>query len=525
METLSERLPVYLHWAPLFILALTFIYYIIGVIKAIKSPLSRLPGPWYAPLTTLRLNYAFARGTIWKAVEKSHTQYGPIFRLGPRQVWISDKEAIKAILMTVDLPKVTMYAEISRDRTSPGLFGEIRPDPHKRLKKFLSPAFTIAYVDGLEFLFSKCVGDLINRYVDLMSCPSPKGEKAPVVTDLMEDLHSLALDIMGECSFGNGFGQTNKNRKLELEFDEDVWRTIPTAIFRGMTRRYQFVYIKRLLRRLGLNVEFDWPREMIAAISAVASHRKATPKSVRPDLLQHLLENGERPDSGVKMGTREVVDQMAEILLAGSETTSGTIACFFLEILRNPEIKDKLMKSLPILHPSDPIIPSKTVRTSPEYEYLEACIKEVLRLHPIASEMGRRTGKTPIELMGFHLPAHTIVSASYRQLHRDPKYWVEPLRFWPERWLDPRPSDVPAPDMQAYYPFSAGKHSCIGKNFAMAEIRMLTANIFSRFDLAEVPGQNIDYRQYITMQFEKGSWKAFLTPRYQLSHPVSATIA
>lgn len=178
----------------------------------------------------------------------------------------------------------------------------------------------------------------------------------------------------------------------------------------------------------------------------MAGHRKAKPKSVRPDLLQHLLENGERPDSGVKMGTREVVDQMAEILLAGSETTSGTIACFFLEILRNPEIKERLLKSLPALRPSDPIISSKAVRTSPEYEYLEACIKEVLRLHPIASEMGRRTGNTPINTMGYYLPAHTIVSASYRQLHRDPKYWVDPLRFWPERWLDPRPSDVPAPE-------------------------------------------------------------------------------
>lgn len=146
------------------------------------------------------------------------------------------------------------------------------------------------------------------------------------------------------------------------------------------------------------------------------------------------------------MGTREVVDQMAEILLAGSETTSGTIACFFLEILRNPEIKERLLKSLPALRPSDPIISSKAVRTSPEYEYLEACIKEVLRLHPIASEMGRRTGNTPINTMGYYLPAHTIVSASYRQLHRDPKYWVDPLRFWPERWLDPRPSDVPAPE-------------------------------------------------------------------------------
>lgn len=125
METLLERLPVYLHWAPLFILGLIFINYTIGVIKATKSPLSRIRGPWYAPLTTLHLNYAFARGTIWKSVEKSHAQYGPIFRLGPRQVWVSDKEAIKAILMTVDLPKVTMYAEISRDRTSPGLFGEM----------------------------------------------------------------------------------------------------------------------------------------------------------------------------------------------------------------------------------------------------------------------------------------------------------------------------------------------------------------------------------------------------------------
>lgn len=49
----------------------------------------------------------------------------------------------------------------------------------------------------------------------------------------------------------------------------------------------------------------------------------------------------------------------------------------------------------------------------------------------------------------------------------------------------------------------------------MAEIRMLTANILSRFDFDEVPGQNIDYRQYITMQFEHGSWKAYLRPRYQ----------
>lgn len=47
------------------------------------------------------------------------------------------------------------------------------------------------------------------------------------------------MHSMGECSFGNGFGQTNKNKKLDIDFDESIWKRIPTSIFTGMTRRYQ----------------------------------------------------------------------------------------------------------------------------------------------------------------------------------------------------------------------------------------------------------------------------------------------
>ncbi|KAJ5741103.1 cytochrome P450 [Penicillium malachiteum] len=515
VENISGIVHHCVRWLPIFIVFLLISKYVLGVNRAIKSPLSRIPGPWYAPLTTLHLSYAFSKGTIWKDVEKAHRKYGPIFRLGPRQVWISDMEAMKAILMTVDLPKVTMYAEISRDRTAPGLFGEIRPGPHRRLKKFLSPAFTVSYVDNLEFLFSTCIGDLIKKYVDLLS--SSSSNSTPIVTDIMQDLHNIALDIMGECSFGKGFGQTNPSDSFDfgLEMDAKVWKSIPTAIFKGMTRRYQLVYIKRFLRRFGFQNEFDWPREMISAIGAVKGQRITTLDKVRPDLLQHLIDEGMNPDSGVKMGTREVIDQMAEILLAGSETTSGTIACFFLEILRNPEVKEKLLKSLPVLGPTDSIISSQKIRVGSEFEYLEACIKEALRLHPIASEMGRKIGAHPVELMGYYLPPYTVVSASYRELHRNSEHWPEPMRFWPERWLQNRPEGVPAPNLQAYYPSSAGKHACIGKNFALAEIRMVTANIFSRFDFNEVSGQDVDFRQYITMQFEHGSWKAFVKPRYE----------
>ncbi|KAI8229977.1 Cytochrome P450 monooxygenase FUS8 [Colletotrichum sp. SAR 10_86] len=454
-----------------------------------KSPLRKVPGP-------------------------CHKKYGGIVRLGPRQVWISDKEAMKTILVKTDLPKVAMYAEISRDKFSPGLFGEIRPEPHKRLKRFLSPAFTVNYINNLEMFFKTTVRDLLNKYQTQINADPVYYAKKGIEVDLMDDLHNVALDIMGECSFGKGFGQTNPDSMIEDGVDERIWKSIPRSIFDGLSKRYQTVYVKKFFRSFGIDIQFDWPAEMITAIDAVVQRRKRTHDIERRDLLQHLIEEGKKPDTGTTMNARDIVDQMAEILLAGSETTSGTIGCLFLELARNPDVRAKLFASLPSKGFNDEIVTSKAVRSEPEYEYLEACIKENLRLHPIASEMGRRTGNQWVNLCGYDLPPHTVVSASYRDLHRNEEFWPQAERFWPERWLaEDKREGAPAPDMDAYYPFSGGKHSCIGINFAWAEMRMVAANLLQRFDVLEVPGQDIDFRQYITMQFATGHWKVVLKPR------------
>ena len=99
VETLSEIVYLYIHWLPVLIVFLLGSKYVQGVTRAIQLPLSLIPGLWYAPLTTLHLSYVFSKGQIWEDVEKAKIKYGPIFRLGPRQVWISDIEALKAVLM------------------------------------------------------------------------------------------------------------------------------------------------------------------------------------------------------------------------------------------------------------------------------------------------------------------------------------------------------------------------------------------------------------------------------------------
>ncbi|KAI9042747.1 cytochrome P450 [Aspergillus affinis] len=442
------------------LLAVSFalINHAITVLKAFRSPLRKVPGSWYAPLTTLHLRHGFATGKIWKMVEKGHKAYGPIFRLSPRQIWVSEKEAMKTILQTVYLPKVNMYAEISRDLLSPGLFGEVRPGPHKNLKKFLSPAFSVSYVDNLDQFFSLCIGSLVKKYRNqTCSASSPQAPKTTEI-DLMNGLHCVALDVMGECSFGRGFGQTNPTKDEYLNVEERVWKRIPDSIFSGMTQRYQ-------------------------GIQAIADSRTTEKTASRPDLLQHLIEDGTRPDNLQIMTSRDIIDQIAKTILAGSETTSGTITCLFLELARSPDKKKKLLQSLPALSPDDPVIDSKAIRTDDQYKYLNACIKENLRMHPIASEMGRKTGKEWCHLAGYDIPPGTVVSASYRNLHRSEEFWPEPLKFWPERWLENEEEREGAPK----------------PDFARAEIRMAAANVLSRFDVEEIPRQVIDYRQYITM--------------------------
>jgi hypothetical protein len=119
----------YIEFSPSSFLALgtvaaVLIHWVVSCFRA-SPKLSQLPGPWYAPFTTLHLKWGFARGTIWKDVERGHRKYGDVMRLGPRQIWVASKDGVQKILHTIDLPKVTMYAEISRDRNSPGLFGEM----------------------------------------------------------------------------------------------------------------------------------------------------------------------------------------------------------------------------------------------------------------------------------------------------------------------------------------------------------------------------------------------------------------
>jgi hypothetical protein len=177
-----------------------------------------------------------------------------------------------------------------------------RPVPHRNLKKFLSPAFTVSSVDKLDTFFKACVSTLLDNYyseVDKAIAQNVKSNPyGNIQTDLMRDLHCLALDIMGEFSFGKGFGQIDKifDPSKMLSGRDRRWSKIPNAIFDGQARRYGLVFLKRFFRRVGIEWEVDWPKEMTIAICELADERAAAEEAAkneeRIDVLQHMLDEG-----------------------------------------------------------------------------------------------------------------------------------------------------------------------------------------------------------------------------------------
>ncbi len=135
------------------------------------------------------------------------------------------------------------------------------------------------------------------------------------------------------------------------------------------------------------------------------------------------------------MTTRDIVDQMAEILLAGSETTLGTISCLFLELACNLEVRAKTpcLPAAAILrrrHRLQQDGPQGTVVRVPE-----ACIKESSACTLLRPTNGTLYWILEVNQLDGLCSPHTVVSASYRELHRNEEFWPQAQRFWPERWL------------------------------------------------------------------------------------------
>jgi cytochrome P450 len=182
----------------------------------------------------------------------------------------------------------------------------------------------------------------------------------------------------------------------------------------------------------------------------------ATPD--RDDVLSILLQA--RDEDGKPMTDEELRDELMTLLLAGHETTATSISWAF----------DLL------LHHADKLARLREEIESGEDEYLDAVIKETLRVRPVVPGVVRKL-TAPIELRGYEIPAGTRVAPNIYLTHMNPAVYPEPKRFLPERFLGN------GADTYSWIPFGGGIRRCLGASFATYEMKVVIPAILRRVEI------------------------------------------
>ena len=201
----------------------------------------------------------------------------------------------------------------------------------------------------------------------------------------------------------------------------------------------------------------------------------------RDDILSILLRMKHEDDS--PLSKRELRDHLITLLLAGYDTTAVSLAWAFRMIYSHPDVLEKIRAELRDAFPSGEIDADGLEKLS----YLDAAIKESLRLHPIVPFVVRRLTR-PFSAGGILYPAGVILAPSILLAHTRPEEYPEPERFKPERFLDRKLNPY------AWLPFGGGTRRCLGMFFALFEMRVVLATALSRVNLRLV-SPNAGYRR------------------------------
>ena len=168
---------------------------------------------------------------------------------------------------------------------------------------------------------------------------------------------------------------------------------------------------------------------------------------------------------------------MQDIFSAGGDTAASTINWAMAEMIRDSRVMEKVQIEVREVFNMKGRVDEICID---ELKYLKSVVKETLRLHPPAPLLLPRECGQACEINGYHIPVKSKVIVNAWAIGRDPKYWSEAERFYPERFIDSS-IDYKGTNFE-YIPFGAGRRICPGSTFGLINVEVALAFLLLHFD-------------------------------------------
>jgi cytochrome P450 family 135 len=333
-------------------------------------------------------------------------------------------------------------------------------DAHMAQRKLMLPSFHGERMRGYEQTMADVAAREIGRW--------PAGE--PLAA--WPTMQAITLEVIMRTVFG--VTEIARVERLGRALKEALaWSTEPRRM-----AQLAILGPRRIAERGTLQQALAPADDLI--YEEIRARRDATDLAERDDVLSLLLQA--RHDDGTAMSDEELRDELMTLLVAGHETSATALAWALEALARHPAALERLRDEV----------------DAGEDAYLDAVIKEILRLRPVIALVLRRLVE-PMEIGGRLLPAGVNIAPSIYLVHRRPDVYENPRAFRPERFLE-RP-----PGTYTWFPFGGGVRRCLGASFAQFEMKVVLRELVARLDVrAARPEPERRIRRAIVFAPERG---------------------
>ncbi|RLN17616.1 cytochrome P450 71A1-like [Panicum miliaceum] len=204
--------------------------------------------------------------------------------------------------------------------------------------------------------------------------------------------------------------------------------------------------------------------------------RREGEEFVARDMVDVLLELADDPNLEVPIHRNGVKGFTLDLIGGGTDTSAVTVEWAMSELLRNSEVLAKATEELDRVIGRDRLVAEEDI---PNLPYMEAVVKETMRLHPVAPLLTPRLCRKDVSVGGYDVPAGTRVLINIWAIGRDPAVWEAPMEFRPERFGGGG-ADVKGHDFELL-PFGSGRRMCPGIGLGLKMVHMILANLLHAF--------------------------------------------
>ncbi|KAJ5547808.1 hypothetical protein N7513_005042 [Penicillium frequentans] len=467
------------------LLVLPFLYLGLQVLlklsRAISSPLKGIPGPFWTRFTSLWYLDRCRKGRLERDNIDLHQKYGPIVRISPDHYSISDIADIKIVYGPGSkFPKSAWY-DGWRHPQQWTVFSDRDIKRHSENRKRFTGLYSMSSVVNYEPFVDRCIDIFSQRFNEFADRNQ--------VFDLGHWFQCYAFDVIGDITFGQRFGFLDHGNDIDGAI-KAVHQLLVYSTLVGIYPEWHHRLFETLSKfkssgAAGRAYIAKFVREKISLLEQerinVDKPTTETPKT--QDFLTKMMKA--RDENPEKVTDYHLFIMGQSNVAAGSDTTAVSLSGIMWYLLNSPEALRKLRDEIHDFTQQGRCSVNITFNEAQQMPYLQAVMKEALRLHPATGlPMWRVVPAGGAQLSGQFFSEGTVVGVNSWVAHYDEQVFPDPKVFRPERWLESETEPEKLKEMnQMYMPFGLGSRTCLGKHISILEMSKLIPRIVRDFDL------------------------------------------